>query len=124
MNIKNSVLPLVLSAIDKMQTTDLNGAEIASIIRTKKAVQECADIAYQTQEAILKNHGIESANGIFTWAGHEHETEINSRLGELMKADSVITPPQPIEEANFYSSVKGLSINEIDSLTKIFLAQQ
>lgn len=120
MDINNSNLPLILSAINKFSTSDLSGSDIANIINVKRSIKDCADSIFEAQSMIFDHYGIVNKDGVVSWSHHDKADEISTKMKEVMESTSKISASTKMNVDIFYSSVSGMSINEIELLTPIF----
>jgi|DEB19_MinimDraft_2_1074335.scaffolds.fasta_scaffold13034_2 hypothetical protein len=123
MNVKiaNSKIHLVLSSIEKIDTKHLDASEIINLISIKKELQKAFEVIGESQEKILKEYDLKSVEGTYSWIGHEKSSEINERIGGLLKEEYELSVEPKVSELNFYESVKGMKLNEIEELSNVLL---
>ena len=121
MNISYSHVPIILDGIMLMDTKTLEATEISNLLKTKKYFQSISDNIADTQKLIFKDYDVVSVNNQYSWANHPDASEITTKINNLLSTNVDFNVEHPMDENRFYSSVKGLSMLQIELLSQILI---
>lgn len=108
----NAILGLV-------KNTNLSNESFVKLYKLKKNVKSHIDDLTALQRELMEKHGIEEANGQFSYTDHPAKAQINKEFLGLLKTEISIEPHNFIPINELKEATKDQSINDVSFLIDI-----